>query len=217
MDAADLGRIRLVTSRYQEMQGLRQLMLLPCCLTAFWSRPYIESLHDAGTLQAVAGFFLQVAPWLVVLAARPFLDRYYKARFGSVSTGLSRWSVEMLGWAVLILAGFVIDMSTRGQAKPSALLVAGTLIALHVAWRDWPWRGYSLAAALACAVGAWLTAASPMFRVDDLDALLRVPLTIFMCAHTVTAWFDHRLLLRTLPPNPEASTELLTADHADSL
>src|SRR5687768_6895616 len=181
MDAAELDRIRLVTRRYQEMQGLRQLLLLPCCLVAFWSRPYVDLLYDVGTVKAViTGLALQIGPWLIVLAARPFLDRYYRARFGSVTNDLSRWSADKIGWTVLILGGFAIDMATFGAAKPSATLVAGSLVALHVAWRDWPLRGYSLAAAIACGVGAWLTAASPMFRVDDLNRLIRIPFTILM-------------------------------------
>ena len=44
------------------------------------------------------------------------------------------------GVLVLILAGLWIDLSTYGSAKPSGLLVAGALIALHIVWRDWPWR-----------------------------------------------------------------------------
>ena len=216
MDSTDLARIRFVTSRFSELQGLRQLVVLPCCMAAFWSRPLVESLHDSTTALALVGFVFSLAPWLLVLAARPVLNRYYGARFGSVGTG-ALWSPDMIGWAVLICGGFAIDMSTFGAAKPSAVLVAGSLMAIHVVWRDWPWRVYHLGTAIVCAVGAWLTAVNPAFRVDNLDALLRIPFTIFMCAHAVSAWLDHRLLLRTLPPHPEASAEVLSADHADSV
>jgi len=214
MDAADLARIRFVTSRFFELQGLRQLVVVPCCLMAFWSRPFIDSLHDRPAAFAVAGFVFSVLPWLLVLAARPVLNRYYGARFGSVATG-PLWSPDMIGWTVLLVGGFAIDMSTFGAAKPSALLVAGSLIAVHVVWRDWPWRVYHLGAAIICAAAAGLTAASPAFRVDNLDAMLRIPFSIFMCAHGVSAWLDHRLLLRTLPPHPEASAEVLSPNHAD--
>jgi hypothetical protein len=214
MDAADLARIRFVTSRFHELQGLRHLVVLPCCMVAFWSRPFVDWLHDSSPALALAGFVFSVAPWLLVLAARPVLNRYYGARFGSVGTG-PVWSPDMIGWMVLTLGGFSIDMSTFGAAKPSAVLVAGSLIALHVVWRDWPWRTHHLGVAIACAGGAWLTAANPAFRVDNLDDLLRIPFTIFMCAHGVGAWLDHRLLLRTLPPHPGTSAEALSADHAD--
>lgn len=217
VDAQDLARIRFVTSRYQELQGLRQLVVIPCCLAAFWSRPLIESLHDTSPVHALAGFVLSLAPWLLVLAARPIFTRYYSARFGSVAPSVLLWSPDMIGWTVLIFGGFAIDMSTFGAAKPSAILVAGSLIALHVVWRDWPWRGYYMAAAIVCATAAWLTAVSPAFRVDNLDALLRIPFSIFMGAHAVTAWLDHRLLLRTLPRNPEAQADALTPEHADPI
>ena len=217
MDAADLARIRFVTSRFTELQGLRQLVILPCCLIAFWSRPLIESLHDTSVTFAVASFVSSVLPWLLVLLARPVLNRYYRARFGSVASGGSLWSADMIGWTVLLFAGFGIDSSSLGAGRPSAVLVAGVLVALHVVWRDWPWRTYHLAGAIGCGVGAWLTAASPAFRVDNLDEILRIPFTILLSAHAVAAWFDHRLLLQTLAPHVEASAEALSADHADTV
>jgi hypothetical protein len=110
VDGQDLARIRFVTSRYREMQGLRQLVILPACIIQFWSRPFVESLRDAGALQAAAGFFLTVVPWLLVLTAQGRLNRFYAERFGSVAAGQGQWSAVMFGWTVLILAGIWIDM-----------------------------------------------------------------------------------------------------------
>jgi hypothetical protein len=215
VDAQDFARIRFVTSRYHEMQGLRQLVILPACLIHFWSRPFVESLRDTGSSQAVAGFFLSILPWLLVLAAHPLLNRYYAERFGSVAGGLHRWSADKIGWTVLILAGLWLDLSTYGSAKPSGLLVAGALIALHIVWRDWPWRSYYLVTAGVCSVGAWLTVTHPAFRIDSLDAVLRVSFTIMIVAHTGAAVMDHQLLLRTLSRNHEAHADALTSEHAD--
>ena len=39
MTADDVERLRLVTRRFEELQGLRQLVLLPACLCAFWMQP----------------------------------------------------------------------------------------------------------------------------------------------------------------------------------
>jgi hypothetical protein len=213
MDTADLVRIRFVTTRYPELQGLHQLVIVPACLIAFWSRPFIESLRDTGSFPA--GLFLSFAPWLLVLAARPFLNRYYAERFGKVGGARGQWSAEKVGWMALILAGLWIDLATFGSAKPSAVLVVGAVIALHIVWRDWPWRSYYLPTAIACAAAAWLTAASPAFRIDNVDALLRVSFTIMISAHAAAGLFDHRLLLRTLPLNPDARAHELTSEHAD--
>ena len=217
MDAADLARIRFVTSRYHDLQGLRGLAHLAACLSVFWSRPYVELLRYSGPIPAVVGVFLSVAPWILLLAVRPVFDRYYSERFGTVAAGLRQWSPDKLGWAVLLMAGVGIDMSALGSARPSATLVAGALIALHIVWRDWPWRPAYLGTAIACTVAVWLTAVSPTFRIDDLDALLRVSVTIVIGTHVAAGVFDHRLLVRSLPRNSHALADEPTADHADSV
>jgi hypothetical protein len=217
MDAVDLARIRFVTSRYHDLQGLRGLAILAACLSAFWARPYLELLRDSGTADAALGFFLSFAPWIFVLAIRPFLDHYYRERFGSVAAGFRQWSPDKIGWAVLIAAGLWIDMRTLGSAKPSAILVVGALIAIHIVWRDWPWRPVYVVTAIVCAVAAWLTAVSPALRIDNLDDLLRVSFTIMIAAHTAAGVFDHRLLLRALPRNRDAQADEPIAEHADSV
>ena len=217
MDATDLARIRFVTSRYRDLQGLRGLAILVACLSAFWARPYLKLLRDSGFVDAAIGFFLSFAPWIFVLATRPFLDHYYRERFGTVAAGLRQGSLDKIGWAALIVAGVWIDMSTLGAAKPSAILVAGTLIAVHIVWRDWPWRPAYVGTALVCGIAAWLTAVSAAFRSDDLQDLLRVPLTIMIAAHAAAGVFDHRLLLRALPRNSDAHADEPVAEHADSV
>jgi hypothetical protein len=217
MDEAGLARIRFVTSRYHDLQGLRGLAIFAACLCAFWARPYLELLRDSGTVAAAAGFFLSFAPWVMVLFMRPFLDHYYSERFGTVAAGLRQWSFDKIGWALLLAAALWIDMRTLGLARPSAVLVAGSLIAIHIVWRDWPWRPAYLAVAVVCAVGAWLTAVSPAFRIGNLDDLLRISLTTMIGAHAAAGLLDHRLLLRALPRNQHAQADEPVIEHADSV
>jgi len=217
MDEAHLARIRFVTSRYHDLQGLRGLAIFAACLCAFWARPYLELLRDSGAVHAAVGFFLSFAPWVMVLFMRPFLDRYYSERCGTVAAGLRQWSLDKIGWAVLLAAALWIDMRTLGVAKPSAVLLAGTLIAVHILWRDWPWRPAYVVTAIASAVAAWLTAVSPAFRIGDLDDLLRVSFTIMIGTHAAAGVFDHRLLLRALPRNSDAEADEPVIEHADSV
>lgn len=217
MDSRDLARIRLVTLRYQELQGLRTVVTVPACLAAFWTRPFVEMLHDLGSVYAGAGFVVSLLPFVAILASRPVLDRYYASRFGSVASGFGGWPADRIAWTVLLVAAVWLDWSTLGSSNPSAIFVAGALIALHVVWRDWPLRSYYLITAVVCVAGAGLMAIIPAFRVDSLDALLRFPFSVVMAAHAIAAVFDHRLLLRTLPRHPEAHEPDLAADHADAL
>jgi hypothetical protein len=214
MDTVDLARIRFVTTRHGELQGLRQLVMLPACLVSFWSRPYIEMLRDRGSFEAVAGLLLSILPWLAVISARPALDRYYSRRFGSVDRG---WSRDTIGTVVLLMAAMWIDLARLDTGRPIAVLVAGALIALHIVVKDWPWRAHHVVTAVVCASAAFLITTESVFRVDSLDEFLRGPFSVLIGAQLVSACLDHRLLMRTLPLNPDAHAGELASDHADTV
>jgi hypothetical protein len=216
MDAADLARIRFVTSRYGELQGLRQLVVLGACLIAFWSRPYVRLLRYLGPVEAMVGLVASLLPFVIVLSARPFLDRYYARRFGSVGGG-GRPSIDAIGWVVLIFVAFSVDARTLGAAKPSAILIAGALIALHIVMRDWPWRRHHVITLILCAVGAWMTAAFPALRGDDLRDLVQKPLTMLICAQIVGTYLDHRLLVQSLGSNRHVEADERRSEHADPI
>ena len=216
MEERDLARIRFVSLRYRELQGLRQVAIVLACLFSFWARPYVEGLRYFGGFQAVIGFFLAVLPLVIMLTAHPLLDRYYARRFGSVAGNSSWWSRDVVGWTVLLVGGAVIDIETYRQTEPIAFLIAGALVAVHIVLRDWPWRAHHLFTAGLCAIGAWLVAFEPAVQVTSLDQLVRGPFSMMLAAHLAGACFDHRLLVRTLPLNPDARGEEL-ADHADAV
>lgn len=217
MDGFELARIRFVTSRHRELQGLRQVVIVLACLFSFWSRPYVEGLRYFGRFEAVVGLFLSVLPLLVTLAARPWLDGYYGRRFGSVAGSASPWSRDSIGWGLLLVAGASADIATYRQGPPIAFLIAGALVALHVVVRDWPMRRHHLLTAGLCASGAWLFASRAGWQITSLDALVRGPFSVMILAHMVGACFDHRLLVRTLPFNPDVRDDALASDHADAL
>lgn len=50
---------------------------------------------------------------------------------------------------------------------------------------------------------------------DPLASLLQIGWTIALCGYGVMAYLDHRLLVRTLAPNPELRTGDLTEEHAE--
>jgi hypothetical protein len=217
MDETDLARIRFVTARHRELQGLRQLMLTTACLASFWSRPYIEALRALGSIDAISGLILLILPFVAVIAARPALNRYYARRFGTVARSAGGGSGDPIGWTVLFIGGLAIDVATLDSGRPIGVLTAGGVIALHIVVRDWPWRAHHLGTALICGCAVFLIATEPGFRVDSADELRRGPLSILFGLQFVSGLLDHRLLLRTLPLNPDAQATELASDHADSL
>ena len=211
MDPDEVDRIRFVTRRYQDLQGLRQLVILPACLLAFWSQPYVKLLRYDGPVAAGVGLLASLVPLLIVVWTRPLLDRYYRRRFGCVAADRQQRWLDVGPAAALLVTGLWIDMSRLGTSAPSAVLIAGTLLGLHVTIRDWPWRAHHLIPAIGCAIGASATAMVPAMRVDNLQEMLRSPFTILMVSNIVAAYLDHRLLVRTLPPNSGDDAEIEAA------
>ena len=205
MTANDTPRIRFVTRRFAELNGLRQLVVVPACLLSFWAPPYVEHLGYAGPTGVFLGLLAAIGPFVIVVVSRPLLDRYYRERFGSVATDFRQRFLDLAPGAFLLVAAVWIDMATLKTTAPSAVLVVGAILATQVTVRDWPWRAHYLFTAIICGAGAWMTAGVPAMSIDNLQDLLRISLSILLLAHVVPAWLDHRLLVRALPQNPEAS------------
>jgi hypothetical protein len=214
MGHPELDRIRFVAQRFRSLQGLRHLVVIPAVLAAFWMQPYLKLLRYAGPEGAILGLLATVAPFMIVLAVRPLLDRYYSRRFGIVAADLEIEWPALLPDAVLVIVGFLLDTWLKAHG-PSALLIAGTLVALHVTIRDWPWRWYYLVPAGVCAVGVWLTATVPEMRDGTAPGAIKIPMTILLLPLLLTAVMDHRLLTRSLPHNPDAALAQATDAATD--
>ena len=219
MDEAELARIRFVTSRYRDLQGLRQVAIVPLCLMLFWLQPYLRLLRYQGPVEAIAGLILSVLPCLLIAAVHPLLDRYYARRFGSVAAS-EFWQWDTVGPAVLLIGGVLADAFVVGHRGPSATVVALGMLSLHTVVRDWPWRAHHLLVTFACVAGTWMGMVLPIPPGDvaagELTAFLRITLTSVLFAYGAAGYLDHRLLVRTMPVHPEASAEL-DADHADPI
>ena len=157
------------------------------------------------------GLLASILPFVIVVASRPLLDRYYASRFGNVAKPLEQRWMDILPGAMLLVGGVVIDASTLARAARARCSLPAHSWQLHVAVRDWPWRGHYLIPAICCAIGAWMTATVPAMRIDTLEEMLRIGFTILMVPQVIAACLDHRLLTAVLPLNRQAAL----ADAAD--
>jgi hypothetical protein len=213
MDDAELARIKFVTARYRDLQGLRHLAIVPLCLLLFWLQPYLKLLRYMGPWEAMAGLLLSVSPCLLIYPAHHLLDLYYARRFGTVgSSVLARW--DAVAQAVLVVAGVMVD--SWGNSGVSATLIAIALVSLQIAFRDWPWRLHHLIVTVLC-IAAAVTFDFRAARASDPAAFLRIPLTIGLCAYSLAAYLDHRLLANVMLRNPDVRDHEIAADHADSV
>jgi hypothetical protein len=195
-DTADIARIRFVTSRYRHLQGLRQLMWIAGLLVhlrlfeLYGIRP-----HGSLDWAEFRGMCLVATPLLLAQIGDVWLRGYYSRRFGHVPDG-ALWRRDVMAWLGLILVGIFFDTRIFRGGGPSVLLIAIGLMSLHAAIRDWPWRRHHLLPAMVSVVAT-------ATRLPLSEASL----AIMLCTTGVAAWLDHRLLVRTLPPNPDACAD----------
>lgn len=201
-DPDRFARIQLVTRRFNELQGLWNLALCATCLATFAAQPYVRLLRYSGPAGWVLGLVLSVMPMIAVLALRQVSTGYYRRRFGRVAAPAHVWWTQAATVGLLAAAVF-LDIVRQGRGGPSALLVAGAVLSLHIVVRDWPFRTYHLLAAVTCAAGAWVSSPSGTFPAPP--ELAQVNVSILLAANLLPAYLDHRLLASTLPANPDAA------------
>ena len=211
MDDAELARIRFVTARFRDLQGLRHLAIVPLCLLLFWLQPYLKLLRYMGPWEAMAGLVLSVSPCLLIYPAHHLLDRYYARRFGTVGRSVLARR-DTVAQAVVVVAGVMID--SWGSSGVSATLIASALVSLQIALRDRPWRLHHLIVTVIC-IAAAVTFDLRAARANDPAAFLRIPLTIGLCAYSLAAYLDHRLLANVMPRDPDVRDHEIAADYAD--
>ncbi len=181
MDTTDFARIRFITARYADLQGLRRMLL-----NAFFV------CLALGPMPRRLGPLPLMAFWIFANVADELLKRFYTRRFGSVPVRF--WRTDKTVWLMLLMVAVFLEPKNGGG--PSTVVVAIGLASLHVVVRDWPWRGYHLLTTVVCGV---LTA----MRLP----LSEVSFVIALSADAAAAWLDHRLLVKTLPPHLEACSD----------
>lgn len=100
-----LARIRLITERYGELQGLRDA-LVGSALTAATAVSLIDGGWDAGPMDPTVPLVVAVA---ILAPGLLWLDRYYKTSFGRVVSGPSSRRLNTFMIPVAFALGIVSD------------------------------------------------------------------------------------------------------------
>ena len=195
MNEVDVSRIRLVTSRYDELRGLFAALLgcVMCLLAA------------AGSLQSpeLLLAFLVMGGVIVILLGGYWLEeRYYPSHFGRVH---SSDQMRRYPWKTVVAVSVcsVVDSETLGKGLPATLPLFIGLQSLWLLFRDWPLRshqGVVFAAGLLTSV--LYTHANAQIKADWF-----ITAGFLLGAAFIAAGMgDHRLLASTLD-NPRAQLE----------
>ena len=194
-----LARVRFLSSRFAELQGLRVAVAGATLALVFGS--YLMSGHPTHT----GGMIALAASFLLMLPAEWWIDRYYVTTFGrQVASRPSKWPTLAFLTAYMLVATY---LNRRFPEIPAGAPTAGTvvLMSFFVAVRDWPWRTHYAAVAAAVAAAFSMN----VIGVDVIDRGMTLTTTFFVTglAFIRAGLLDHRLLMKLI----EESRRGLTA------
>ena len=143
MTASRLALIRFVTSRQNDLQGLRDAAFAVGALAALGLMRLLSG--GVGDAPAWVGPLLLVAAWSVASTGSAlWVDRWYAARYGRVDAS-RRGLNESTTAQMLMGLGAALDLTPWfPYAGISAFVLVAALHGTWVAVRDFPWRGYYL-------------------------------------------------------------------------
>jgi hypothetical protein len=188
----DIARLRYVTSRYPQLQGLRLIPLSIVFLaSAAWRAGLLPLPGDSRPLVPQLWFMAALVAAVVVSFA---LRLWYTRRIGSVGQYGSRSAaLPLLATAVAAGAALWLQIALHWQVSLPALTVALALLAVGAA--HYGFRRHYIAAAMVLfafvlfPLGAWDSGA--------LSAALDGAIGLSML---IAALGDHLLVVRTLRP-----------------
>ena len=189
MDQQRLERIRLLSSRFHELQGLRVALAGIAIVIAVGVYVIAAPVPtNNGALIALGGAFVLLLPGIW------WLNRYYAATFGR-----QVWRPGRFTW--LFLPVYFVIASWLNAAIPSIpaggpTVATVVIVSVWVAIRDWPWRAYYLIAPVAVATAFSVTASGG--GVIDASLTLAVLFLSVGTAFVPIGMLDHMLLVRLM-------------------
>jgi hypothetical protein len=198
MDQHRLARIRLLSTRFHELQGLRIALAGAVIAVVFGSYLLVvrEPTHSAGMIAILLS-------GLLMIPGEVWLHRYYAETFGrQVRQRPSKWWQPIALFAFFFIGTFVNNRFPEIPAGgPTAGFVA--FASLIVAIRDWPWRAYYLGATASVATGLTIG----VLGSDPINPGLTLTLTFFLFGLSLVpiGLSDHRLLVKLVQEAREAT------------
>jgi hypothetical protein len=189
MDQHRLEHIRLLSSRFHELQGLRVALAGIAIIIAVGGYLMVAPVPtNNGAMVALAASFVLMVPGMW------WLNRYYAATFGR-----QVWKPGRFTW-VFVPAYFVVAsvLHVSIPSIPAGAPTVGIVVVASV-WvviRDWPWRAYYLAAPLAVAMAFTFTASGG----GGIDPQLTLPVLFLTIGASFVpiGMLDHMLLVKLM-------------------
>ena len=189
MDRLQLERVRLLSARFYELQGLR-VALAGAAITAGVGG-YLFATTAPTNNGALAALVVSFVP---VLPGVRWLNRYYAATFGRQvfkPKPFVRPAFFLFGYAAIAT---VLNTTVPAIPAGAPTLAVVAVVSVWLAVRDWPWRAYYLLVPAALAFAFTLTTSGG----GALDSNLTLVVLFLALGVSMTAvgLLDHLLLVK---------------------
>jgi hypothetical protein len=200
MDQLQLARIRLLSSRFRELQGLRVALAGGTMAIVFGSYLLAAAPTSSGAMIALLVSFVLMIPgeW--------WLHHYYARTIGrQVPAPRNPWPVVVFA-TIYVAIGVFLNRQFPEIPSGAPTMATVALASLLVAIRDWPWRAHYLGVAAAVTVAF----CANMFGAGVIDPGMTLTTVFFATGLSFipAGLLDHRLLLKLMEEvrQPEAAT-----------
>ena len=198
-DIDHLGRVREVTARYTDYQGLYTSLFGVFVLFLVFM--------DHGRLEAL------IVGVPVVITLYVLTRRYYRKRFGDVRPLRSpNRTLLQVGGTALMLGAFLAAVVVANAFDRQGLWIYGLLfmgLSVLAAGRQWRTRSHYLVSGavvlliFVLPLGSLTPSGAHPFEIASPNVLMLVVAVMFV----VNGLLDHRTLVRTLRPAAESETD----------
>jgi len=204
-----LERIRLLSQRFHELQGLRvalagaTLALVEGCYLTLAPEP-----SNNGAIVAMMLSFVLIVPGVFSL------NRYYATRFGRQVVSPPRHP----GRLVFIWASYMVvawTLNARFPEIPAGGPTLGTVAvaSIWLAIRDWPWRAYYLLATAAVSIG--FIASAPISGALAPNMTVGVLFLLLGASMVPIGLLDHLLLVKLMKEARESQAVTAASQYGD--
>jgi hypothetical protein len=184
-----LDRIRLLSARFHELQGLRVALAGACMALVVGG--YLVAWPQPTNNGAMVAMLVSFVP---VVAIMPLVNRYYATTFGRQVWTPSRNLPLFMGIYLVIawsMNAWIPEIPAGGPTTATVALLSG-----WVAIRDWPWRASYLLATAAVALG--LAASAPVGGLLAPNMTLGVMFLLIGASMVPIGVLDHLLLVKLM-------------------
>jgi hypothetical protein len=206
----DLGLIRLVAGRYQQMQGLRTvadgvfLLLMPVLF--HWGP--MGPTSPGWVVSGMIGFLTLSVP------VRQLIGRHYDRRFGragATAPGPRHEQAVTAFFVCYAVGAIVMEIGLVPWMRALVVIAALTAGPALVVYRDWPYRAHwALPLMAGVAAGVLFAGVTSLSQLADWCALVwRIAGVTVIGA----GFLDHALLVKALKLNPLGDA----VHHADPI